>query len=73
MDFIESLPLSQGVLVIFVIVEKLTKYAHFVSLSHFYTTTTVANVFICQIFKLHGMPTTIVTSSNVILFNKTFL
>ena len=34
MDFLEGLPRSQGYNVIFVVVDKLTKYAHFMAVKH---------------------------------------
>jgi hypothetical protein len=61
MDFIEGLPLSQGHSVIFVIVDRLSKYAHFVSLSHPYSDAKIAQLFISHVFKLHGMPNSIVS------------
>jgi hypothetical protein len=45
---------------IFVVVDRLSKYAHFVAISHPYTTVSIAQVFFENIFKLHGMPKSIV-------------
>jgi hypothetical protein len=60
MDFIEGLPLSHKFSVILVIVDRLTKYGHFLPLAHPYTTATVAQAFLANILKLHGMPSTII-------------
>ena len=46
---------------IMVVIDILSKYAHFMSLSHPYTGTTVARVFPKNIFKLLGFPLTIVS------------
>jgi hypothetical protein len=54
MDFVEGLPKSQGKEVILVVVDMMKKLAHFIAPSHPYTTHSVAEAFIANIFKLHG-------------------
>jgi len=61
MDFIEGLPPSNGYTVIMVVVDRLTKYAHFAALKHPFTAATVAKVFIAKVVRLHGIPASIVT------------
>jgi hypothetical protein len=65
MDFIDGLPTSQGKTTIFVVVDRLSKYAHFIPISHPYTAVSVAQVFFEQIFRLHGMPQSIVCDRDV--------
>ncbi|BBH02927.1 transposable element gene [Prunus dulcis] len=60
MDFIVGLPPCQGKSVIFVVVDRLSKYAHFIALSHPYSAATIAQLFMDHVFKLHGMPSSIV-------------
>ena len=61
LDFVEGLPKSQGYEVILVMVDRLTKYSHFVPISHPYSAAKVASLYMHYIFKLHGMPTSIVS------------
>lgn len=61
MDFTEGLPPAAGKSVILVIVDRLTKYAHFILLSHPYTASMVVQLFIEHIFKLHGLPESIIS------------
>ena len=53
MNFITGLPKSQGKSVIMVVVDRLTKYAHFCALSHPFKESIVATTFIHRIQKLH--------------------
>lgn len=71
MDFIIDLPKSGNKSVIMVVVHKISKYAHFCALPYPFTPTLVALVFMDQIFKLHGMLTSI-TSHQDPTFTITF-
>ena len=72
MDFITSLPKSEGKSVIMVVVDRITKYAHFCALSHPFKTSTVATTFMETIQKLHGNPKVIVSDRDPI-FTGNFL
>jgi hypothetical protein len=61
MDFIEGLLKSQRKDVIMVVVDRFTKYAHFVPLSHTYNLESVAQAFVDNIVKLHGPPLCIIS------------
>ena len=50
-----------------VVVDIISKNAHFCALPHPFTPTLVAQSFMDQIFKLHGMPTSIVSDCDPIL------
>ena len=56
MDFITGLPKSGNKLVIMVVVDHFSKYAHLCALQHPFTASRVAQTFMDNVFKLHGMP-----------------
>ena len=60
-----GLPTSHGKTTIFVVVDRLSKYAHFIPISHPYTAISMAQVFLEQIFRLHGRPQSIVCDRDV--------
>ncbi|KAJ1703891.1 hypothetical protein LUZ63_003670 [Rhynchospora breviuscula] len=61
MDFITGLPKSEGKEVLLIVVDRLTKYGHFLPLAHPYTASSVAQLFLENIYKLHGLPVSIVS------------
>ncbi|GJU50752.1 pentatricopeptide repeat-containing protein, partial [Tanacetum coccineum] len=61
MDFIKKLPNSQGKTIIMVTVDMLSKYAHFMPLSHPFNASQVAQVFLDGVYRLHGLPESIVS------------
>ncbi|XP_019240554.1 PREDICTED: uncharacterized protein LOC109220546 [Nicotiana attenuata] len=69
MDFIEGLPTSKGKSVIWVIVDRLTKYGHFIALAHPYTAQSLVPIFLDHIFKLHGFPATITSDRDPIFIS----
>ncbi|KAJ0565851.1 putative nucleotidyltransferase, Ribonuclease H [Helianthus annuus] len=69
MYFISGLPKSQGKEVIFVVVDRLTKYSHFMALSHPFTAAQVAQLFLDNVYKLHGWPSTITSDRDPIFLS----
>ena len=66
MDFIIDLPKSEGRSVIVVVVDRLTKYAHFCALSHPLKASTISTAFMEILQKLHGNPKIIVSERDPI-------
>jgi hypothetical protein len=61
MDFITGLPRVQGRDCIFVVVDRLTKFAHFFAIPTDYKAIQVAELFFREVFRLHGLPRQIVS------------
>lgn len=70
MDFIEQLLPSEGKNVIWVIVDLFTKYSHFIALHHPFTASSLALIFLDHIYRLHGLPNSIISDRDKIFVSK---
>ena len=64
MDFIEGFPRSGRFDGVFVVVDKFSRYAHFMPISHPYTAASIAQLYMDNIFKLHSMPLSIISDQD---------
>lgn len=69
MDFVENLPKSNSFDVIVVVIDRFTKYGHFLLLSHPYNAKEVAKVFFARVFKLHEMLRTIISNKDKVFLS----
>ena len=66
MDFITGLPKSKKQNdSIFVVLDKLSKAAHFIPVKSTYKAVNIADIFLKEIFRLHGIPKVIISDQDV--------
>ncbi|KAF0930129.1 hypothetical protein E2562_030301 [Oryza meyeriana var. granulata] len=71
LDFVEALPRVRGKSVILTVVDRFSKYCHFIPLAHPYSAESVAQAFFDDIVRLHGVPQSMVSDRDPI-FTSTF-
>jgi hypothetical protein len=55
LDFVEALPRVRSKFVILTVVDRFSKYFHFIPLAHPYLAESVAQAFFAKIVRLHGV------------------
>lgn len=70
MDFVEGLPQSSAFNAIMVVVDKYSKFAHFVALKHPFTASLIARILFDNVYKLHGLPLSIISNRDKVFTNK---
>lgn len=69
MEFITELLKDNKKTVIMVVIDHLSKYAHFMALPHKFTTITIAQSFTTKIIKFHGTPHNIILDRDSIFMS----
>ena len=69
MDFIVGLPPSHGFTAIMVVVDRLSKYAHFGALKTGFNAPRMARIFVDTIVKLHGFPAKLLSDRDSIFMS----
>ncbi|WVY92793.1 hypothetical protein V8G54_031881 [Vigna mungo] len=70
MDFITRLPPSHGYTVILVVIDRLSKYAHFATLKSDFNNKQVVEIFIHMVVKLHEIPKSIVSDRDRVFISQ---
>ena len=66
LDFVEALPRVRGKSVILTVVDRFSKYCHFIPLAHPYSAESVAQAFFNDIVRLHGVPQSMVSDRDTV-------
>lgn len=69
MDFITGLPQSRDYTVIMVVLDRLSKYAHFAPLPTRFDALRIAHLFVNTVVRHHGFPKTLVSDRDSVFFN----
>jgi hypothetical protein len=60
LDLVEGLPQFDQYNALLVVIDKFTKYGHFIPIKHPYTALHIAQIFMNNVYKLHCLPKTII-------------
>ena len=69
--FVEALPRVRGKSVILTVVDRFSKYCHFIALAHPYSAESVAQAFFTDVVRLHSVPQSMVSDRDP-AFTSTF-
>jgi hypothetical protein len=69
LDFIEGLPHSYHYDTILVVIDKLTKYGHFIPLKHPFSAMSIARLFLDNVYRLHGLPKVIISDRDKVFIS----
>lgn len=72
MDFITGLPQSRGYTTIMIVVDRLSKYAHFAPLPTKFDALRVAQLFVNTVVRHHGFPKTLISDRYSVFLNATW-
>jgi hypothetical protein len=70
MDFIDGLLRSATANCIMVVVDKFTRFAHLIPISHPYIAVSVASVFMDLVYRLHGLSAVIISDRDPVFTSK---
>lgn len=70
LDFVEGLPQSGKYNCLLVVVDRFSRYGHFIPLSHPYTAAKIAKLLVDNIFKAHSLPESIVSDRDPVFASK---
>jgi hypothetical protein len=71
LDFVEAFPRVRGKSVILTVVDRFSKYCHFIPLAHPYSAESIAQAFFNDIVRLHSVPQSMVSDRDTV-FMSTF-
>lgn len=70
LDFITHLPNSNGKTVILVVIDRLSKQGHFIGLGSQFIALQVAEIFIREIVRIHGIPISLISYRDPVFMNQ---
>jgi hypothetical protein len=73
MDFMEGLPTSDRFNAVLVVIDKFSKYGHFIPIHHPYTAIQIAKLFLDHVYKLHGLPKAIISNRDPVFTSNLWL